>query len=97
MTEKATQISSHELTQVEEFIIVSQETETHAKLIARKLSADLLAAVYENCLNIGIAHREVMKAETAKVADVAPKTIAESKSQVEDSKNTKLLELILMN
>ena len=38
-----------------------------------------------------------MKAETAKVADVAPKTIAESKSQVEDSKNTKLLELILMN
>ena len=97
MTEKATQISSHELTQVEEFIIVSQETETHAKSIARKLSADLLAAVYENCLNIGTAHGDVMNAETAKVADVAPTTITESKNQVEDSKNTKLLELILMN
>ena len=97
MKEKATQISSHELKHLEEFIIVPLETETHAKSITRKLSADLLAVVYENCLNIGTAHRDVMNAETAKVAEVAPTTITESKNQVEDSKNTKLLELILMN
>lgn len=65
-------------------MIVSLETETHAKSIARKLSADLLAAVYENCLNIGIAHSDVTKAETAKVADVAPTTNTESKSQTEN-------------